>query len=261
MSDYVIMSGAGNRFFVVDDRAGGVKDPVAMTRQVCAEKSLDGGLFVRPSSSADFRMVIVNADGSEAEMCGNGSRCIARFAFDRGVVRSRTMSVETLAGRLAAEVFADGSVKVRLTDPKDIRKEFDLRAGTYAGKASFVNTGVPHTVILCDDTAAVDVVGLGGAIRRSEAFQPAGTNVNFMSVVDRRTIRVRTYERGVENETQACGTGSTASALVSFMLGRTEPPVTVLTAGGEKLVIHFEAKAGGVPSFTNVCLEGQVRYE
>jgi len=261
MTDYTVMSGAGNTFFVVDDRAAGVRDPVPMTKELCTRMKLDGGLFIRPSSAADFRLVIINADGSEAEMCGNGSRCVARFAFDKGVVCSRTMTFETLAGVIRGEVLPDGSTRVRLTDPKDARLEFPLKTASFEGTASFLNTGVPHTVILCDDPDAVDVFGLGREIRYSDAFKPAGTNVNFISIVDGSTIKVRTYERGVENETQACGTGSTASAIVSWMLGRTRPPVTVLTRGGERLVVHFEPRTGGGKSVSDVMLEGQVKYE
>jgi len=261
MRDYVIMSGTGNRFFVVDDRNGLVADPAAMTKDICGRLGLDGGLFVRKSSRADFRMAIINADGSEAEMCGNGSRCVARFAFDRGVVRSRTMNFETQAGIIAAEVLEDGSVRVRLTDPKDGRLNFSLKTPSFDGKVSFLNTGVPHTVILSEDVDAMDVVRLGREIRYSEPFKPAGTNVNFMSVLDGSTIRVRTYERGVENETMACGTGSTASAIVSWMLGRTKPPVTVITRGGERLAVHFEPGKGSKDAVTNVRLEGPVRYE
>ncbi len=257
MHDYLLISGSGNTFTVSDNRDGHIEDIIEYTKKFANENKTDGSLFIEPSVKADFRMRIINADGSEAEMCGNGARCAALFAFDRQIADKRFMKFETLAGIIEGEVKEKGRVKVQLTDPIGYRTGIKVDEPHYKGEVSFINTGVPHTIVLTEDVENIDVFTLGQEIRRSQTFAPAGTNVNFVQVLDKNHIRVRTYERGVENETMACGTGSTASALVATALGRTQDPVHVLTQGGEELVISFINSNG---TFSKVHLEGVVRY-
>lgn len=257
MIEFYKMSGSGNDFIIMDDRENTlpVEDLKAFAKSVCERKvsvGADGLIIIKKSSRADFRWLFFNADGSEAEMCGNGGRCAARYAFIRGIAGS-TMSFETKAGIIDAEVRGT-VVKLRLTDPENLKMNQVLSLDGKTLHVNSINTGVPHAVVIEDDIDGVDVIGLGRAIRYHEAFQPAGTNANFMKILDRETIRVRTYERGVEEETLACGTGAAASALVSSAKGMVESPVTVLVKSGERLRIHFDRREDG---FGNVYLEGQ----
>jgi diaminopimelate epimerase len=224
---------------------------------VCDRKravGADGLLVIERSKTADFRMRIFNPDGSEAEMCGNGSRCVALYAVARKIAKS-SMAIDTRAGVLKASV-KGGMVKVMLTEPKDIRWNFCLMIHKCPYKLSFVNTGVPHVIHFVDDLDGVDVKNIGSHLRSHGEFAPAGTNADFVKVVGKRSIKVRTYERGVEDETLACGTGSVASALIAAEAERMDSPVTVETRSGEKLRVYFE-KIGG--NFKNVYLEGSAR--
>ena len=257
MNDYVLISGSGNTFTVSDNRDGHIGDIIAYTKAHAGENKTDGSLFIEPSVKADFRMRIINTDGSEAEMCGNGARCAALFAYDRQIAESRRMEFETLAGIISGEVKNGGLVKVRLTDPSGYRTGIKLNLPGFTGEVSFINTGVPHVVVFTEEIETVDVVALGREIRYCAAFKPSGANVNFVKVTGKDSIRVRTYERGVEGETLACGTGSTASALVSAALDKVTAPVRVLTQGGEELCITFTRRDS---VFNDVSLEGIVKY-
>jgi len=206
---------------------------------------------IERSEKAHFRWRFFNADGSEVEMCGNGGRCAARFAVIKGIAPA-TMSFETRAGIIDAEVSGD-VVKLRLTDPRDLRKAYTIDLGGTAVPVSSINTGVPHVVAFVDDPDGHDVVGMGRAIRYHEAYRPAGTNANFARVLNRHRIKLRTYERGVEDETLACGTGAVATALIAAWTGLVDSPVDVLVRSGETLKIHFEKTQTG---FQKVYLEG-----
>ena len=176
-------------------------------------------------------------------MCGNGARCAARFAFERKIAPA-AMRFETTAGEIEAFVLGDAgeSIRIRLTAPEDLRLNIPLAVGSAEQTLHFINTGVPHTVVLVNDAGDVPVADWGREIRFHETFQPAGTNANFAQVVSNNTVKVRTYERGVEGETMACGTGAVASALVIALLEQAKPPVTVITSGGEELTIDFSLK-------------------
>ena len=179
-------------------------------------------------------------------MCGNGARCAARFAFENNIAPA-TMRFETTAGEIEAFIL-DGtgdSVKIRLTAPEDLRLNIPMNVGRVEQTLHFINTGVPHTVVLINEAGDVPVTDWGREIRFHETFQPAGTNANFVQVVSKDMLMVRTYERGVEGETMACGTGAVASALVVALLEQVKPPVTVITSGGEELTIHFALKGDG----------------
>ncbi len=229
------MVGAGNDFVIVDARRG--RHPLAgvwpkVARAVCDRHrgiGADGVLVLEPSRKADVRMRIFNADGSEAEMCGNGARCVAWYAANASRARAASakgrtaargstsrraeVTIETQAGLLSAVVSGE-RVEMVLSEPHDLRLDGQLAIDGRTIRYGFVNTGVPHAIVPVERLDDVEVDRLGRAIRRHEAFQPKGTNVNFVQAVSPSKVRVRTYERGVEAETLACGTGVAASAVI-----------------------------------------------
>jgi len=236
------MHGAGNDFIVIDDRAATfpVDDHAFMASLADRRTGIgsDGLLLLHRSDMADFRMQFINPDGREVEMCGNGARCIARFAYDLGVVSSR-MKIETVAGIVQAEVLGE-LIRLDLAHPTDLQVDVDLGE---AGLADFVNTGVPHAVCWVDDVERANVQELGARIRYHQHFSPAGTNANFALVESDGSVTVRTYERGVEGETLACGTGAVAVAVLAAHRGRVGLPATVHCASGYDLVI--DSSLGG----------------
>ena len=256
MIEFSKMSGSGNDFILIDNRDASlaISDWSRFARRVCEPKislGADGLIVIVPSNRADFRWLFYNADGSEAEMCGNGGRCAARFAFLKGIAGSR-LSFETKAGLIDAEV-TDRIVKLRLTDPQGLALDYAVPVNGNSLAMNSINTGVPHAVHYVSDIEAFDVFGYGRQIRYHEHYKPAGTNANFVKVLGNDAIRIRTYERGVEGETLACGTGSVASALISAAKGLVKSPVTVTVQSGETLKVHFEKTAQG---FEKVYLEG-----
>ncbi len=250
----------GNDFIIVDNRDGSIpkKARPAFAKRACNRKKsigADGVLFIENSKNADFKMRIFNPDGSEAKMCGNGSRCVALFAATKNIAKKEKMTIETLAGTLDASVKGD-IVKVKLTDPKDIKWNFCLMINKCPYEVNFIDTGVPHVIHFTEDLEKIDVKNIGSHIRHHGEFSPEGTNADFVKVVNRHTIRVRTYERGVEDETLACGTGAVASAVISAEAEKMSSPVTVETQSGEKVKVYFELKDG---NFRNVYLEGRAK--
>jgi diaminopimelate epimerase len=263
MVDFLKMSGSGNDFILIDnrDRSLAVGNITKFVRNVCERKvsvGADGLIIIENSQRADFRWRFFNADGSEVDMCGNGARCAARFAYIRGIAKEK-MSFETGAGIIDAEVIGD-TVKVKLTEPHSMKTNISVMIEGKPVEVNFVNTGVPHVVLFVHGLDRYDVLNTGRKIRYHGGFQPEGTNANFMEVIDRHTIRIRTYERGVEDETLACGTGAVASALISFSQGLVESPVDVNVKSGETLKIYFRKTGHG---FEDIYLEGKanVVYE
>ena len=239
------MHGAGNDFVLIDDRDGAFPCQREVLAKIGARQTgvgCEGIILVQESERADFRMRFFNPDGSEAELCGNGARCVAAFAREIGAAKSDAMRFETLARDVGAEIVGEGLVKIAMPDPKDLRD-------------NFVNSGVPHCIVPVDDLARADVEGEGRRIRHSDEFAPAGTNVDFVAYRAPHDVSIRTYERGVEAETGACGTGSVAAALVGVAQHGLRFPVTVHTAKGFELVIDG-AFDGGV--FRSVTLTGPV---
>lgn len=253
------MEGAGNDFVLVDNRRGVVPDAakfdlvVAYSRRA-AGIGADGFIFIEPDREYDFSWDFYNADGSRAEMCGNGARCAARFARKIGAAGD-SMIFRTIAGPIRAEL-TDRGAKVQLRDAAvpAAPETIDI-AGTPVS-LYFLNTGVPHAVALVDDVEKVDVPALGRKIRRHPRFAPAGTNVNFFRPGRGDRLAIRTYERGVENETLACGTGTVAACLVSGAFFGKHSPITALVRSGEELVVHYELENGAA---RNVFLEGGAR--
>lgn len=233
------MHGAGNDFILMDDRS--LRFPVAdasFLAHLCDRRrgiGSDGLLLIQPSVSADFRMRFFNPDGSEADMCGNGARCIARLAHEIGAAPT-DMRIETAAGLVRAEILPP-LVRLHLPPPADWRLHLSIAWQNRAIPLHFVNSGVPHAVCLVDDLAAIDVAALGSFIRRHALFAPAGTNADFIQIAGPDSLSIRTYERGVEAETLACGTGIVAAALIAEKLGRIRAPVRVTTAGGDTMEV------------------------
>jgi diaminopimelate epimerase len=253
------MSGSGNDFILVDNRSRSLDEAnlAGFVAAVCRRRlsvGADGVILIEESATADFRWRFFNADGSSAEMCGNGARCAARFASLSGICGT-PMRFETEAGMIAAQV--DGMrVKVKMTDPRDLRLDIPIQLSSGAVVASSINTGVPHVVVWGAKIEDLDVAGLGREIRFHPRFEPAGTNVNFICPELPGTIAIRTYERGVEGETLACGTGAVAGALVAACKLGLDSPVRVRTRGGESLAVYFE---GGGGHFREVYQEGDTR--
>jgi diaminopimelate epimerase len=264
------MTGAGNDFIMIDNRkklidADHCQDFVSRACRHKLSVGADGMILIENDPEVDFKWRFFNADASEAEMCGNGARCAVRFAHLTGIVQKPQMAFRTLAGIIRAELLGD-RVKVQMTAPHDLRTDLKLEAEGQSFSVDFINTGVPHAVLFAaneKELEAVDVQRWGHALRFHPYFKPAGTNVNFVCVRDPHRLVVRTYERGVEGETLACGTGSIASSLIAAARGRAASPVEVLTRGGESLSVYFEIsdekQNPADARFKEVCLEGEAR--
>ncbi len=253
------MHGAGNDFILVDDRDQIFPlEDVAFVQRIAARHTgigCDGIILFQPSGVADLRMRFFNPDGNEQDMCGNGARCFARLAFDLGAVPEK-MAIETRVGIVCAEVL-DEQIRLILTDPSDWRMGLDAGMGRVV---DFVNTGVPHAVVRVEDLRGLDLPRLGGALRHHELFAPQGTNANFVKVEADATLSVRTYERGVEAETLACGTGATAAALVAAKRGWVGLPVAVHCAGGCDLTIDSGVAGTTLSGGAEYVFEGEVGY-
>ena len=251
------MHGGGNDFVLMDHREPHIPEAEQsrFAQRVCAPRvgvGADGLILIENSSLADFRWRFYNADGSEAEMCGNGARCAARFAVIHGIAQPR-LTFETLAGLIEAEVL-NYQVRVAMADVGGFRLDLaiPLEGETLAGH--FMKVGVPHTVVPVDNLEEVPIRRWGREVRFHPMFQPAGTNVNFVRAQSPHQLAVRTYERGVEDETLACGTGAVAAALICARLGEVSSPVAVHTRGGEILTVSFQEHGEKI---TEVFLEGE----
>lgn len=255
------MSGTGNDFVIIDNRVLRIPlvEQAELARKVCRRMfsvGADGLIFIEESTVADFAWNFYNADGSIAEMCGNGSRCAARFCYRHGIA-GKKMKFATLAGIVEAEIGDDEPlVRVKMTTPHDFRLGLSLCVGDEDRAVGFVNTGVPHAVIFVEDDD-VPVKSWGRMVRFHQLFEPTGANANFVKVLSDGRLKVRTYERGVEAETMACGTGAVASALFAAMQKGMESPIEVITSGGEMLTILFDLADG--PVADNVFLQGPTR--
>ena len=260
MLRFTKMNGAGNDFVMLDNRAGELQLTPAAIARICDRHrgiGADGVLVVeQPANGADFRMRYYNSDGGEAEMCGNGARCFARFA-DRIAGPLEQVTFETPAGVIAAELQGK-LVRLRMSDPTDLRLDIDIALGAEPIRGHYVNSGVPHVVLpVQDDLEKIDVHALGSEVRRHELFQPKGANVNFVKQRGERTIAIRTYERGVEAETLACGTGVVASALIFAAKHEVSGPIGVLVRGGDELSVDFRRSG---QSFSDVTLTGPADF-
>ncbi len=248
------MSGCGNDFVVIDNRAGIIPSHVAgaFTKAVCRHRvsvGADGVVLIQtaaPGSSADFDWRYINADGHDGEFCGNGSLCGARFAF-LNQISPADCSFTTASGLVRACVApssSDPRVKIAIADPGEPNLHIGIELGERQVKLHAITVGVPHAVMVVENAdaflPAAEFVAFGRAMRRHPFFGPAGVNLNVISVLPDGALRMRTYERGVEDETLACGSGSIASAIVAAALGLTHAPTTVITSSGRPLFQEFD---------------------
>lgn len=258
--DFVKMNGAGNDFILMDNRAGKIRLTNEQVVRLCHRQrgiGADGLFLLVPNTSgkADWSWEFYNSDGSTADMCGNGARCFARFVQSVAGAKGQT-AFETGAGVIRAQ-FHGERVTVTLTAPHGLRLNEVVPAAGAKLTVHSLNTGVPHAVLFVPDADKAMVQQLGAELRYHDHFKPKGTNVNFAQVLGPNHIRVRTYERGVEGETLACGTGVTASALVSSRVHRFTSPVKVQVQGGDTLEVSWTDTADG---FADVRLNGPADF-
>jgi len=254
------MNGAGNDFIVIDNRQLDSNLTQGQIKALCDRHrgiGADGLLAVEPAEKgADYRFRYYNADGGEAEMCGNGARCFGQYTAQLDNTPTQTVSFETIAGTLKADLIGE-NVKIAMSDPFDMERNLPFMIEGLTTIDS-LNTGVPHTVAYVNDLQSLDVIKAGAAIRYHGHFAPKGTNANFAEILSQGHIAIRTYERGVENETLACGTGMVACAIMHHILHGADSPVKVDVKGGDTLEIGFEPHADG--GFTNVTLCGPADF-
>ena len=258
--EFVKMNGAGNDFVLIDNRSRKARLQTEQIVQICDRQKgvgADGIILLVPceSGKADWAWQFYNRDGSEAEMCGNGARCFARY-IQKLTGASGSVSFETAAGVIMAGLEGD-RVTINLTEPRDLKlnQTAPLTHGTVTLHS--VNTGVPHAVLFVPDADQAMVQNWGSEIRNHPHFAQRGTNVNFVQLLGPGAIRVRTYERGVEGETLACGTGVAASALIASRVNGFSSPVKVQVQGGDQMEVRFQDKDG---AFTNVTLTGPADF-
>ncbi|MEP6976106.1 MAG: diaminopimelate epimerase [Spartobacteria bacterium] len=259
MLRFTKMNGAGNDFVLLDNRAGALALTNEQIARLCDRHrgvGADGVLVLeRPTNGADFRMRYYNADGGEAEMCGNGARCFARFA-NRTAGPLDKLSFETPAGVISAQLHGE-LVTLQMSAPQDMRLDLEVPVGGEKIRAAYVDSGVPHVVVPVAKIEEVDVRSLGSALRHHPMFAPRGANANFSEQRGPRSIAIRTYERGVEDETLACGTGVVASALLFAANNSVAGPIDILVRGGDTLQVGF-TRAG--EKFENVTLSGPADF-
>lgn len=241
------MNGACNDFILIDNRDAHISLSREQISKLCHRQrgiGADGLIYLcHPKGDGDWSWEFYNADGSDAEMCGNGARCFARYLKAQGH-SSDVVSFETACGIINARINGD-SVTVKLTDPSGL--VLDQVITTSAGELTIhsLNTGVPHAVLFVDDADQAMVEVLGAEIRHHDHFSPNGTNVNFVQILEIAHIRVRTYERGV-GETLACGTGVSASGIISALLNDWPSPVKVDVLGGDRLEVNYTHEGNGI---------------
>ncbi len=255
------MNGAGNDFVVVDNRSLNLNITGEQIERLCDRNrgvGADGLLAVEPAESgADVKFRYYNADGGEAEMCGNGARCFGRFVARLIGDNRSSFTFETIAGTLKADLIGD-EVCIEMSDPIGLELESPVVIDSLGAPVHNLNTGVPHAVAFVNDLPGLDVVKNGAAIRYHDHYAPKGTNANFVGILAPNHLAVRTYERGVEGETLACGTGITACALIHHLLTGQASPIKIDVAGGETLSIGFVP--GPDQTFTGVTLSGPADF-
>jgi diaminopimelate epimerase len=244
MLTFTKMNGAGNDFVMVDNRQGQIElKPETIVRLCDRHRGIGAdGLIAAElpvSAEAHLRMRYFNADGGEAEMCGNGARCFSRFGA-RLLGKTDALRFDTLAGLITAELSGE-EVCLGMSVPHSLALGAALPVAGTPLTVHFVNTGVPHAVVFREDLDGTDVRGLGAGLRYHAHFAPKGTNANFVSARADGSLAVRTYERGVEDETLACGTGVVASALIHHLLHGVASPIAVQVKGGETLRVGFRS--------------------
>lgn len=255
------MNGAGNDFVVIDNRNLKTNLNKDQIEKLCDRHrgiGADGLLAVEPAEKgADYKFRYYNADGGEAEMCGNGARCFGKYVANLEGKTLQKVSFETIAGTLTAEIIGD-NVLIAMSDPFDLEMNANCDIESLGAPVHVLNTGVPHAISFVDNLQELDVIKNGAAIRYHDRFAPNGTNANFASVLSTNHIAIRTYERGVEGETLACGTGMCAAAIIHHLLTDAPSPIKVDVAGGDTLEIGFKKEENN--QFTDVTLTGPADF-
>lgn len=247
------MHGAGNDFVMINNLDGSITLSTEQIAKLCDRRFGIGGdglilLEAAPREGLDAKMLYFNSDGSRAEMCGNGARCFTSFALSHGLGKDGRISFETDAGDMAA-FEKDNLFTIEMTPAQDTRTNIDIELATGPAKVHFSNTGVPHVVKFVDDIQAVEIVKEGSELRYHQTFAPKGANANFAQITNEK-ILIRTYERGVENETLACGTGVTATAILANLVFGVSKPVSVKVAGGDTLEVDFQIDGDKIDQVT-----------
>lgn len=250
------LTGAGNDFILFDKKDNPYLEITPeFALRVCSRRfgiGSDGIILVCDSKKYDFEMEYFNADGSTGTLCGNGARCGIKFAKFSGRIKGNDTVFAANGVQYSGKIISDEKIRFNLNEPKNLKQNITISAKGQLIKASYIDTGSPHVVInvknvlknisdeksFYSDLNELPVVEFGREIRYSDTFAPEGVNVNFISV-ENENLRIRTYERGVEEETLACGTGAVASALISFLNSNIAPPITLYTKGGDELTVDF----------------------
>ncbi|MFH1379875.1 MAG: diaminopimelate epimerase [bacterium] len=257
---FIKMSAGGNDFVLIDNRDKRLpKNLSGLARHLCKRKfsiGADGLLVLENAPAHNFKMIYYNSDGSRASMCGNGARCIAMFAYWSGTAPI-DMRFTADAGLYRAQIQSN-SVKLFMRQPHSMKLHRSMKIQGKKIKLHSINTGVPHAVCFVKDNKKINIDLIGRPIRYNKIFKPQGTNVNFVSKKNAHTINVRTYERGVEAETSACGTGVTASAVIAVRLGLVKSPVQCITAGGDVLIVSCGVNQIYLEGPVRICFEGEV---
>jgi len=256
---FVKMSGAGNDFIIIDK----TQNPeIALTNNVisrlCNRRNgigADGIIIISDSEKFDFSMDYFNADGSTGTLCGNGARCAIKFARDTGKAKSNYVSFLSNEIEYTGELLNNGLITFNMKPPANIEENISLEVAGSGISASFIHTGSPHVVLVVDNIDDVPVIKIGREIRYNENYAPDGTNVNFIELIGTKLF-IRTYERGVEDETYACGTGAVAAAIIGNIKFGIKPPVSLHTKGGDELVVNFSEDGS---DYINVSLTGPVK--
>jgi diaminopimelate epimerase len=267
---FVKMNGAGNDFIVFDkNTTTGLQFSSSLIKKLCDRRfgiGGDGIITITKSDSHDFEMEYFNADGTTGTLCGNGARCAIRFAEVFGISKNKSVKFLSNGISYSGDVLEDDLIRFNLNDPNSLRENFSLTVSGTEIKANFINTGSPHVVLFINDLLVHEnfkfeslndfpVYSLGKEIRYSNEFAPDGTNVNFLEIKN-SLVHIRTYERGVEDETLACGTGSVASAIITFLQKQIPPPIVLQARGGDKLIVDFSAEGTLIK---NVSLTGPAK--
>ncbi|MGC9031755.1 MAG: diaminopimelate epimerase [Minisyncoccia bacterium] len=254
--EFLKIVGSGNDFVIIDNRKKLIKNGSSLAIKLCNRKfgiGADGLLLLENSKKADFKMRIFNRDGSEAEMCGNGLRCILRFISENSISKKKNLKIETKAGVLDG-IIKNKIVKVRMNIIGKPKLNIQIPVEKSRITGNFINTGVPHTVIFVDNVDKINLEKIGPQIRYSKVFGENGTNVDWVEIVKEGIIKIRTYERGVEGETLSCGTGAVASAVITSIVKRFKSPITIIPKSKELLKVYFDK------NFNKIYLEGKTFY-
>jgi diaminopimelate epimerase len=260
---FVKMTGAGNDFILIDNRLNEYQFQWSALAPILCQRRFgvgaDGLLIIERGKKTPYRMLYYNADGSYGGMCGNGGRCVGKFLMRR--LKTQSLSFEALDYVYKSEVQQNNQILLEMKNPTEFKKNIVIPMNSGNLKGHYINTGAPHSVLFVNDLPTVieeflnsrGITEIGRAIRHSDVFQPDGTNVDFVTIKNDNQISMRTYERGVEDETLACGTGAVACAVIASLVHNLQPPITVHTRGGQSLLVNFERRGEVV---TNVVLIG-----